>query len=197
MNRGGAQARIDYEKRKKMTRGDTELVKAAVTLNQAVPPKEVLDRAGAVGVPGIVVSCSLQARLTASRYEFEIEQTGWVRRSLLTTDTARWAWDVTPKVGGQHSIVLSVRPIVVQEKSSDDEDRVLEGEEAANVQQYEIDVAVDVPWAERPAELMTRIAATLSVAEEMVKALTALIVAGAILLGVLGIRKTRRERTQR
>ena len=173
MNRGGAQARLDYEKRRDMTRGDTEVVKAAVTLNHSVPPRKVLDRVGAEGVPGIVVSCSLQARITASRYEFDIEQNGWVPRSLLATDTARWAWDVTPKVGGQHTIVLSVRPIAVQEEPLDDSTQILASEEDANVQQYEINVAVNVPWAERPAEFMTQVAATLAVAEEVVKALTA------------------------
>lgn len=197
MNRGGAQARIDYEKRRDMTRGDTEVVKAAVTLNQTVPPRKVLDRVGAEGVPGIVVSCSLQARITASRYEFDIEQNGWVPRSLLATDTARWAWDVTPKVGGQHTIVLSVRPIAVQEEPLDDSTQILASEEDANVQQYEINVAVNVPWTERPAEFMTQVAATLAVAEEVVKAFTALIVAGAVLLGALGIRRSRRRRAER
>lgn len=34
-----------------MTREDTEVVKAAVTSNHSVPPRNVLDRVGAEGVP--------------------------------------------------------------------------------------------------------------------------------------------------
>lgn len=48
--------------------------------------------------------------------------------------------------------MLSVRPIAVQEEPLDDSTKILASEEDANVQQYEINVAVNVPWAERPAE---------------------------------------------
>ena len=44
---------------------------------------------------------------------------------------------------------------------------------------------------------MTQVAATLAVAEEVLKPLTALIVAGAVLLGALGIRRSTRKRAER
>jgi hypothetical protein len=54
---------------------------------------------------------------------------------------------------------------------------------------------VSVPWTERPAEVMTRTAATLNVAEGMVKALTAVAVALAALATALGALRLRRKRS--
>jgi hypothetical protein len=55
----------------------------------------------------------------------------------------------------------------------------------ANIRDYTTSVHVDVPWNKRPEELMTQIASTLNVAENLVKALTALILALVALLAAL------------
>jgi hypothetical protein len=112
INRHGAQAQVVYEASKEMQVGDSETVRAAVTLDQSAPPESVLPRTDAAGEPGLAVSCRLQARLSASEYEFDINDTEWIDRSVYGTDTARWVWDVTPKLGGDHTLTLLVRPIV-------------------------------------------------------------------------------------
>src|SRR5918996_111341 len=93
----GGRADVVYEKHREMTRGDTATVKAAVTLDLSVPPEKVLPSTGTVAEDqGLLVSCNVQARLSAAEDEFEIDQTDWRGQSLLTTDTARWAWFVKP-----------------------------------------------------------------------------------------------------
>jgi hypothetical protein len=97
---------------------------------------------------------------------------------LLTADTARWSWYVTPKVGGTHTLTLKVRPIVKEQR----EDRTTPASvsaENSNVQEYETSVDVKVPLTERPQETMSRLAATFKVAEGLVTALTALVAAEA------------------
>ena len=185
----GAWARVVYQARKEMTRGDAETVTAAVTINQTAPAAKILRRPGAVDEPGVIVSCRIQAQLSASKYEFEIDNTAWVERSLLGGETARWSWYVKPKIGGDQMLVLYVRPIVkVEEMGSTGP-----SPESSNVQQYETSVHVGVPWAEKPAETMTQVAATLKVAEGLVQAMTAFIVAVVALLAVVGV-KRKRER---
>ena len=181
-----------YEARKKMTRGDTDTVTAAVTLDQSVPRVKVLHRRDDVTAeePGLVVSCRIQARLHASHYQFEVGDESWVARSLLTTDTARWSWYVTPKIGGTHTLVLDVRPILTLNNTETEQVSA----EASNVQEYETSVHVRVPWTERPQETMSRLAATFKVAEGMVRAITLLIVALVALGAALGIRGRQRKR---
>jgi hypothetical protein len=188
----GARARVLYEAKTKMTRGDSETVTAAVTLNQSAPPEEVLHRPGAAQELGVVVSCQIEARLSSSPYQFEVNPSSWVKRSLLTTDTARWTWYATPKIGGTHTLVLSLRPIVrVQQPASTTPISV---SAESNVQQYETEVHVNVPWNERPQETMTRLAATFGVAQRLVEAMTAFVVALVALGTALGIRRHRRKR---
>jgi hypothetical protein len=187
----GARARVLYEAKTNMTRGDSETVTAAVTLNQSAPPEKVLHRPGATEELGVVVSCQIEARLSSSPYQFEVNPTGWVKRSLLTTDTARWTWYATPKIGGTHTLVLSLRPIVrVQQPAST---APISVNAESNVQQYETEVHVKVPWNERPQETMTRLAATFGVAQTLIEAMTALVAALIGLGAVLGIRRHRKK----
>jgi hypothetical protein len=182
-----------YEARKEMTRGDTDTVTAAVTLDQSVPRDKVLHRRDDVTAeePGLVVSCRIQARLNASQYQFEVGDKGWVARSLLTTDTAHWSWYVTPKIGGTHTLVLDVRPILTLNNTETEQVSA----EVSNVQEYETSVHVRVPWTERPQETMSRLAATFKVAEGLVKAITLLMVALVALGAALGIRGRQRKRS--
>ena len=193
LNRTGARARTVYETERRMTRGTSSVVKAAVTLDGSTPPDKILRRRGASEQSGIVVSCSLQARLSAPPREFELSETDWVRRSLLSSDTARWSWHVTPKVGGSHTLILLLRPIVTVNQPGESATEDLSAEDA-NIQEYETTVEVKVPWDERPAELMSRLAATLKAGEALVTALTALVVALVALGTALGIRGRRRRR---
>jgi hypothetical protein len=188
----GAKARVLYEAREEMTRGDSGTVVAAVTLDSSIPRKKVLHRSDDLTAeePGLVVSCRVEARLEASRYQFDVNETGWVARSLLSTNVARWSWYVTPKLGGTHTIVLDLRPILTIKNAETHEVST----EAANVQQYETRVHVSVPWTERPQETMARLASTLKVAESLVKAMTLLVIALVALGAALGIRMRKRSR---
>ncbi len=100
---------------------------------------------------------------------------------------------MTPKVGGSHTVVLSLRPIVALRSRGDSATEV--SVEDANVQQYETRVHVNVPWYERPPELMSRLADTFKVAEGLVTALTGVVVAILALFAALGIRKKRAARS--
>jgi hypothetical protein len=95
-----------------MTRGDTDTVAAAVTLNQSLPLEWILNRTGIVAARGLLASCEQSARLVSSSHQFEVDPSRWVGRSLLSTDTARWSWYLTPKIGGTHDLILDVRPIM-------------------------------------------------------------------------------------
>ncbi|HET8823048.1 MAG TPA: hypothetical protein VFM57_16015 [Thermoleophilaceae bacterium] len=184
-----------FEARKKMTSGETNTVVAALTLEQSLPPARVLRRKEAAEEAGVVVSCRVQARLRGSHYDFELETEDWVERSLLTTDTARWSWHVTPKLGGEHTLVLQVRPIVEFRRAQDRS--ILASASRSNVQEYETSVDVSVPWSERPQETMTRLAATFNVAEDLVKALTGLLVAMSLFCSaVLGLRFWKKKKTK-
>jgi len=192
LNFRGARARVLYEERKEMTRGDPDTVTAVVTLDRSSPPAKILRRPRAAEETGVIVSCQIQARLSASEYEFEVNKTGWVERSLLATETARWSWYVTPKVGGMQTLVLTLRPILKVSRTGST--KVSLSAEESNVQEYETSVHVNVPWTERPQETMSRLAATFKVAEGLVQALT-LLVTGLISLGaVLGVRRRKRKR---
>lgn len=186
----GGRARVLYRARRKMTRGDSETVTAAVTLNQELPANEVLGGSEIVEEAGILVSCRLQAQLRASHNEFDIEEEGWSERSVLTTDTARWSWSVTPKVGGTNTLVLYLRPIMKVKTGSSSEDLATK----SNVQQYETSVHVDVPWTEWPLEAMSKLAAALKVAESLVKALTLLVVALTALGTAFGLHSRKKKR---
>jgi hypothetical protein len=185
--RRGAPARVLYESRRHMRQGDTETVGAAVTLNRTAPRERLLPGADGEDA-GVVVTCRLQARLDAAQDDFDVSDEGWVERSLLGGDTATWRWFVTPKLGGTHSLTLRVRPIVRQRPTG----RPSEADVAAAsaIREYEARVDVDVPWNKRPEELMTRMASVLGVAEGLIKALTALLVAALAL--VVGWKKLRR-----
>lgn len=193
INQRGALAVIVYEARKEMDLGVSETVRAAVTLDQTAPPETVLPGTTAAGESGVVVSCSLQARLSASRYEFDVEENNWVSRSLYTTDTARWVWRVTPKLGGTRTLSLFVRPIVVLRGNTGNPDAALAAE--SDIREYTTRVHVSVPWNKRPEEVMTQVASLLNVAEGLVQALTVLVIALAGLGAALGYRR-RKRRTQ-
>ena len=197
LNLRGASARVVYQPNAKMTRGDSETLTAAVTLNQSVPPARILHRPGAAEEPGVVVSCRVQAKLDYSHYQFEVSPTRWVERSLLTTDTARWSWFVKAKIGGSHTLVLNLRPIVMLRREAGSPAAIALSS-PSNVQLYETAVDVSVPWTERPQETMTRLAATFEVAESLVKTLTGLVLALIALGAVLGIRRRhgRKKRAQ-
>jgi hypothetical protein len=155
----------------------------------------VLPGTDAVGEQVETVSCLLQARLTASRYEFDINDSGWIDRSLHTSDTASWVWTVTPKVGGDHTLTLFVRPVV---KLTEGPVSATSRAAQADIRDYATDVHVNVPWNKRPEEVMIQIASTLNVAEGLVKALTAVIVAvGALVAVITGLRKRQTRRADR
>jgi hypothetical protein len=65
------------------------------------------------------------------------------------------------------------------------------GAESSDVQSYPIEVQVKVPWTERPAEVMSRLADTFKVAQGLVEATTALLAALLALAAVLGVRRTK------
>lgn len=187
INRRGAIGRVVYDGRQHMTRGDTSPVTAAVTINPNAQPREVLQSTGATAGPPSIVTCSISAQLTASPYQFNVSDPGWQTRSFLTTDTASWVWYVGPKLGGTHTLLLSIRPIVAMRSTTSQGGYV--STSSSDIQQYEIGANVSVPWTERPAEIMSSIAANLKVAQGLVEATTALIVALVALAAALGFKR--------
>lgn len=186
LNNHMAAARVVYQAKQDMTRGKSAVVTAAVTVDATVPAAKVLRRATAVAEEAFIVSCRLQARVRASAYDFSIDQKGWTSRSLLTTDTARWQWYVTPKTGGTHTLILELRPVVrVRRESPTGAPKTSDiGDiDTADVASYETTAHVSVPWSQRPAALMTVSAKTLGVAEGLVKSVTAMLLAVAALVG--------------
>jgi hypothetical protein len=189
----GGLADVVYEAQKEMTRGDSATVKAAVTIDLAVPPRKILKSRGRLAEDrGIVVSCVVEARLDAAEDEFEIDWADWRAQSLLTKDTARWLWYVKPKTGGTHSLVLYVRPIMKIVEDSDTS--VASVAQKSNVQQYETEVDVKVPLHEKYPETMTRLASALNAGETLVTSLTTFLLAIGALLAALGVRKRFRKK---
>ena len=187
ITRSGALAHIVYVPDVTMTRGSTATVTAAITLNRSVAPEQVLRSPGATETPAIVASCIVDARLTGSEYTFAINDSSWQPRSFLTANTARWTWYVGPKIGGGQALSLEVRPIVSVRYVKNPNSVV--SAENANIETYPIKVHVDVPWTERPAELMSRIADTLKVAQGLVETMTGLLVALVGFLTAAGIKR--------
>ncbi|HTZ86597.1 MAG TPA: hypothetical protein VMB05_08000 [Solirubrobacteraceae bacterium] len=188
----GAYARVLYPKKISMTRGNTETVKAALTLNRSLPPERILQSTSATAAPAIVVSCVVDARLRSSTYTFAIDDRTWQEKSFLETDTAHWEWYVGPKIGGDQKLSLDVRPIVSVRRSNEPEEAARP--EEASIETYAIDVKVQVPWTERPAELMSRLADTFKVAQGLVETLTGLITALVALAAVLGFKRAKAAR---
>ena len=189
ITRSGAFAHVVYVPDVAMTRGSTAAVTAAVTLDRSVVPERVLRSARATEAPAIVVSCIVDARLAGSEYAFTINDRSWQARSFLIANTARWAWYVSPKIGGDQALSLEVRPIVSVRYASNRSPPVSAAN--ASLETYPVKVHVDVPWTERPAELVSRVADTLKVAQGLVEAMTGLLVALAGLLTAAGIRRKR------
>lgn len=180
----GADAKIEYPSRKKMTRGNTELVTAVVTLNNELPSEAVPGKPGSER--GLVVSCSAEARLRGSKYAFSIDDTNWQQRSFVTSNTVSWTWEVGAKIGGEQTLVLDVRPIVSIRAARNSSGAIPNRE---IVRSYPIKVDVSVPWAERPAEVMSRLADTFKVAQGLVVTLTALLTALIAFAGTVGIKR--------
>jgi hypothetical protein len=193
----GARAHVVYPPKLAMTRGNGETVTAGVTLSKTVDPERVLHASGGTAAPAIVVSCVLDARLRGSTSSFSIDDGSWQARSFLTGNTVRWTWSVGPKIGGSQTLLLDVRPIVSIRSSKPEGESASDlAPEDATVETYPIKVRVNVPWTERPAELMSRLAGTLKVAQSLVEALTGLVTAAVALLAALGIRKARAKRQE-
>ncbi|MBO0879708.1 MAG: hypothetical protein J2P17_04925, partial [Mycobacterium sp.] len=174
-----------YEAKKNMTRGESAPVTAAVTLDQKTPAVQILHRSATADEENFLVSCTVQARLTASTYEFEIDPADGVDRSFLITDTAQWSWFVTPKTGGNHTLVLQLHPIVeIRAEAANRESATAESD--SNSKEYETNVHVTVPWRERIQETMSSLAATFHVAEGLIEAITSTAVALLGLLAAIG-----------
>ena len=147
-----------------------------------------------MAAPAIVVSCLVDARLAASPYDFNLNDQGWIQRSFLTADTAKWSWFVGPKIGGSQTLLLQLRPIVEMRPAQGGSASFVSAEETSNVRQYEITASVSVPFTERVPEVMSRLAASFKVAQGLVESITGLLTALAALLAFLGIKRWRKKR---
>ena len=64
------------------------MVTAAVTVDYTLPPAEVLPGPGSVSSPRkTLVSCIVEAQLSGSSWDFNIDNTRWVQGSFYTADT--------------------------------------------------------------------------------------------------------------
>lgn len=175
-----------------MTRGDTESVGAAVTLEHEPPASKVIRTHSLDGStrPLVMVSCVIDAQLTAAPRQFDVATSSWVERSLLTTSTARWHWFVTPREGGSHTLMLSLRPVVhVRRLHARAGAGILVSDSA--VFEYPIAVRVRVPWTQWLPQQMSSLAATLNIAKGLLEAITAFVLAALALAAALRLRKGR------
>lgn len=181
LNQSFEPANVIYNPTEGMRRENSKIIEAAVTLRTELPPQEILKTKEAVAEE-LLVSCVIEAELRADEAEFGIQPQGWKSQSLLTSETARWTWFVTPKRGGKHELVLAFRPVIaVADKS--ETSRELLGVEAST-QPYRIMVDVSVPGDQWVADKFDRATALLKSAEGMVTAFAALAVAIIALLAV-------------
>jgi hypothetical protein len=188
INRSGAWARVVYKPDEQMTRGDSTTVTAVVTVDYRLPPEEVLPGPGSAASPSkYLVSCVVKAQLSGSSWDFNINNTGWIAESFYTTDTVSWSWFVGPKLGGTHTLILRVRPLVETSAA------VSPASTAANsdVVPFTIAAHVHVPWTQVPAEVMSSLAANFKIAQGLVDSISGLIVALGALATALRIKKWR------
>lgn len=171
-----------------MTRGDSTSVTAAASVDFALPPREVLPGSGTTESKGIILTCTIEARLNASPWDLNISNTGWMSASFLTSETVTWTWYVSPKVGGTQTLILSVKPFVKESGSAEPTP------EQYDVANYTITAHVHVPWTQVPAEIMSSIAANLKIADGLVKAATTLVLAVLALLTATGLKKRRKKK---
>jgi hypothetical protein len=163
--------------------GNSQPITATVALvNTKIPPPKALDTQGKIAGP-LLVSCVIEAELRAAKAEFDIEPQSWQLRSLHTSDTARWTWFVTPKLGGRQELELAFRPVIAvkveQERENADP---LPREEMASEHTYPIMVNVAVPRDQWMAEKFDRVTVLFKSAAGMITAFTLLVAAFIALL---------------
>jgi hypothetical protein len=187
MRRSLTAGRLVYEQRATMTRDVGTPVRAAVTLDETAPAREVLSGGRNPGSVAIAVSCDVEARLAADPAEFTISDTGWRSQSLATADTARWVWFVTPHRGGRHTLALDVRPIVrIQDLGGGQAEPI-----TATTETFEVAVSVRVPPDETARKTLDR-GRTLALAVSgFLAALTGVVAAAVGLRRVVSRRRTR------
>ncbi|MCW2566845.1 MAG: hypothetical protein JWN54_942, partial [Mycobacterium sp.] len=136
-----------------MVRGRSTTVRAAVTLGAAKPPAQLLHSSGSTHTVSVLVSCQVEAQLTGDAGVFEISDTGWQSRSLLTSKTAEWIWFVDPRRGGDQTLAVNVRPVVrIEERDGGRQVSSI----VASTQTFDISVAVQVPPEEAAREGLDR-----------------------------------------
>lgn len=200
LNQELALANVAYNPAERMRRGNSQTIEAAVTLRTELPPQEIL-KTSEVVAKQLLVSCVIEAELRAAEAEFDVQPSGWQSESLLTSSTARWTWFVTPKRGGEHELILALRPVIAVEDKSENPrplpsvavDRaIMTGRSTerpvASTQPYRIMVDVSVPADQWVADKFDRTTVLLKSAKGMIVAFTAL--AGAI-IALLAIRRRR------
>jgi len=171
LNRDFEEANIVYSTTGRMRRADAQIIEAAATLRTELPPQEILESEDAIG-SRVRVSCEVEAELRGAEADFDIQQPGWQKRSLLTSPTARWTWSVKPKRGGDHELVLAVRPVIVLEDEMGNPlpHRDLE----TSAQTYRIMLDVSVPADQWLAAGFDRVTSLLTSARGMILAFSAL-----------------------
>lgn len=175
-------ANVVFDPEMRMTRGSSFTVKAIVTLKTQLPPDEVLPGRAATSAP-LYVACEVEGSLSGDSEEFGIQPAGWQSRSLVGGQDADWTWLVKPKVGGTHSLVMALRPVVkISEGSGALQTRTL------TTASFESTVHVRVPTDQAIADAAARAKVMFDSLSALVKALTVLVLAITAFAGALGIR---------
>jgi len=182
MNKDFAPANFRYNRTQDMQFGESKPIDAVLTLGTPPPPDEVFHASGTdPTVKDLLVSCSIDAQLRGDESEFSINPQGWHEQSLLATDTLHWVWFVTPKQGGQRTLVLELRPVVTVKASE------LPAGTEPGTQPYEITAHVHVPPDKWIVDMSNRTTV-------LFKSLAALAIAAIALLTTLGIRRSVKKR---
>jgi hypothetical protein len=171
----------------RMALDDSDLVQAAISLDVDVPPSRLIEAEDAA-TASILVSCTVEARLRGASGVFEVEEPGWLSRSLFTAQTVRWSWFVTPRRLGEHRLTLQFRPVL----------RVADGTDQAFSEASILEETIQVTVVDsglgdrvvRELEGTTRLLRTL---EGVLLALAAVLVAAAAVKAGLWWRERRRQ----
>jgi hypothetical protein len=196
----GALARLVYSRDEAMRLGDEDVVSLGLTVNRRLRPADVLDDGKTlVETEALVVSCRIDAHLEAAASEFDIDDKGWIPRSIYATDTQEWDWFVTPRKPGRHELVIQVRPVVsVTVDGETVTTNVSHATEAAlaDTERFRVSVTVTETLNQRVTRTIRSATAYLDDLSGLMKALTGAAVAVMAALTAMGLRR-RRHREKR
>jgi hypothetical protein len=186
------QADVIYDPDIQMTLGVSKTVTAVVTFDTELPPEKILPGQGATSEK-ILVACEIQGQLRGDSREFSIQPSEWESRSVVGAQNAKWTWIVVPQVGGTHTLVVDLKPIVRVEDPA-----VAAGvtSEDLTTNSFESTVHVGVPADQRISDMANRARVVFDNLSALMKALLGFLTAMAAVFTTRWFKGRRDSRRQ-